>query len=310
MKKVLSVFLALFIFVSSALMTSAQGEFIVDDADLLTEDLETELSSQISTIQEDYGIDVVIHTTMSIGYEDIHSYSENFYISNGYAEDGLVFVINLNNNEVGNRDFYTYYQGSVYDTFGDEAYNSDYGVVNEIILPYLADENYFEAFRIYLKVTYEFLSGAYYEHNSDTYANYEDQFESDTAGDYRVDEYYDDNYDYSFYDKYYYPSEPTFSDYLIKEIIVILVGVGLAFLITRIMKGKMNTALVKTEASDYMKAGSMNVTRRLDVFTHRHVTKTAKPKNNSSGGGPRSSGGGGFSGGGGGGRSGGGGGKF
>ncbi len=300
MKKIISVILTVFIFALFTPTAFAQGEFIVDDADLLTEDLEVVLASRISSIQEDYGIDVAIHTTMSIGDEDIHSYAENFYLSNGYAEDGLVFVINLNNNEVGNRDFYTYYQGSVYDTFGDEAYNSDYGVVNEIILPYLAEENYFEAFKIYLKVTYEFLSGAYYDYNSDSYPNYEDQFQSDSASDYWVDEYY-----YTDGETVTYPSD-TMSP-VIKELIVIAVACILAFVVVSIMKSKMNTAVIKNEASDYVKAGSMRVTRQLDVFTHRHITKTAKPKNNSSSGGSRS--GGGFSGGGGG-RSGGGGGKF
>lgn len=285
MKKLLSVALMIFILALFTPTAFAQGSFVVDDADLLADDMETILSSQISSIQTNYGIDVVIHTTMSIGYEDIHSYAENFYISNGYAEDGLVFVINLNNNEVGNRDFYTFYQGTVYDTFGYEAYNSDFGFVNESVLPYLADEDYFNAFQVYLSVTESYLSGEI------------------TYGD---DGYYEE--DYGYYDDYYTddlivdkPMSP-----LVKEVIVIVVALVVAFAVVSIMKSKMNTAVIKNEASDYIKAGSMNVTRRLDVFTHRHVSKTAKPKNNNSSGG-RS--GGGFSGGGGG-RSGGGGGKF
>ncbi len=297
MKKILSVITAIFIFALFTPMAFAQGEFVVDDADLLTQEQETEILSQALTIQSEYGIDVVIHTTMSIGYEDIQSYSENFYISKGYAEDGLVFVINLNNNEVGNRDFYTYYQGTVYDNFGDEAYNSDYGVVNEIVLPYLAEENYYEAFNVYLKATNEFLSGAYYEYSDD---EYEDQYQSSITGEYWVDDYYTDGANVTY-------SSGSMSP-VIKEIIIIAVALAVAFVVTAIMKSKMNTAVIKNEASDYVKAGSMNVTRRLDIFTHRHVTRTAKPKNNNSSSGSRS--GGGHSVGGGGGRSGGGGGKF
>ncbi|MBE6756281.1 MAG: TPM domain-containing protein [Ruminococcaceae bacterium] len=286
MKKFLSVILAVFIFVLFAPTAFAQGEFIVDDADLLTDDMEFTLASQISSVQAQYGIDVVIHTTMSIGYEDIHSYAENFYLSNGYAEDGLVFVINLNNNEVGNRDFYTYYQGAVYDTFGNEAYDSDYGTVNSAVLPYLSGEDYYSAFTEYLRLTEGYLSGEI------TYSD---------------DGYYDDDYDDNYYDSdYYYDSTPSNSGYFIKELIVIAVAAIVAFIVVSVMKSKMNTAVIKNEASDYVKAGSMNVTKRLDVFTHRHITKTAKPKNNSSSG---SRSGGGFSGGGGG-RSGGGGGKF
>ncbi len=286
MKKILSVILAVFVFVLFTPTAFAQGEFVVDDADLLTESQEALLSSEISSIQTEYGIDIAIHTTMSTDGEEIHSYCENFYISNGYAEDGLVFVINLNNNEVGNRDFYTYYCGTVYDTFGDEAYNSDYGYVNSAVLPYLASENYCEAFRTYLMLTESYLSGNSYDGDIDY--NYSD--------DYYTDGYYEE--------EFYYESKPMSP--VIKEIIVIAVAAVVAFVVTAIMKSKMNTAVIKNEASDYVKAGSMNVTRRLDVFTHRHVTRTAKPKNNSSSG---SRSGGGFSGGGGG-RSGGGGGKF
>lgn len=284
MKRILSVILAIFIFALFTPTAFAQGEFVVDDADLLTEDMEATLASQISSIQENYNIDVVIHTTMSIGDEDIHSYSENFYLTNAYAEDGLVFVINLNNNEVGNRDFYTYYQGTVYDTFGDEAYNSDYGFVNQGVLPYLANEDYYTAFLTYIKLTESYLTGEIYSGEGDY--------------DYYVDDYYTDGATIT------YSSEPMSP--VVKELIVIVVAGVVAFIIMSVMKSKMNTAVIKNEASDYVKAGSMNVTKHLDIFTYRNVTKTAKPKNNSSGG---SRSGGGFSGGGGG-RSGGGGGKF
>ena len=278
MKKILSVILVIFVFALFIPTAFAQGEFIVDDADLLTEDMEATLESQILSIQTDYDTDVVIHTTMSTDGEEIHSYCENFYLTNGYAEDGLVFVINLNNNEVGNRDFYTYYQGSVYNTFGDEAYNSDYGYVNSAVLPYLADEDYYMAFQTYLKLTESYLSG---EIHSGDYEGFGDGV---FVGDY----YTDGAIEYS--------SEPMSP--VVKELIVIAVALIVAFVVTAIMKSKMNTAVIKTEASDYMKHGSMKVTRSLDVFTHRHVTKTAKPKNNSSG--SRSGGGGGRSGGGGG----------
>ncbi len=290
MKKILAVVLSVFIFALFTPTAFAQGEFVVDDADLLTEDMEAALASEISSIKETYNIDVVIHTTMSIGDEDIHSYSENFYLSNGYAEDGLVFVINLNNNEVGNRDFYTYYQGTVYDTFGDEAYNSDYGFVNQNILPYLANEDYYTAIQTYLKLTESYITGEIYN----DYSSSDDYY----TGEYWEGDYYTDGAVVT------YPSNSMSP--VIKELIVIAVAGVVAFIIMSVMKSKMNTAVVKNEASDYVKAGSMKVTRQLDVFTYRHVTKTAKPKNNSSSG---SRSGGGFSGGGGG-RSGGGGGKF
>ncbi len=294
MKKILSLIMVLFVLMSSALTTFANEESCVhDNAELLTVDEWTDIFHECERLMGEYQISVLIHTTMSTNGEDIHTYAEDFY--NRYApyEDGLVFVINLNNNEVGNRDFYTYYQGTVYDTFGDEAYNSDYGYVNNVVLPYLADENYYGAFQTYLKLTESYLTDGVY--GSDDY--YSDDYYSD---DYFVGDYYTDGAVVT------YPSSSMSP--VIKELIVIAVAAVVAFIVTAIMKSKMNTAVIKNEASDYVKAGSMNVTRRLDVFTHRHVTRTAKPKNNSSSG--SRSGGGHSVGGGGGGRSGGGGGKF
>lgn len=278
MKKILSLIMVLFVLMSSALAVSATEESCVhDNAELLTVDEWTDIFHECERLMGEYQVSVLIHTTMSTNGEDIHTYAENFYNEYAPYEDGLVFVINLNNNEIGNRDFYTYYQGSVYDTFGDEAYNSDYGYVNDVILPYLADEDYFNAFTNYLKLTESYLSGEI------TYDIADD--EEVFAGDFYTDGAIVD-----------YQSEPMSP--VVKEVIVIVLALVVAFVVTAIMKSKMNTAVIKNEASDYVKQGSMNVTQRLDVFTHRHVTKTAKPKNNSS------------SGSGGGGRSGGGGGKF
>ncbi len=289
MKKILSLIMVLFVLMSSALMVSATEVCVQDNALLLTDEEKAEIIYECETLSQEHQVAILIHTTMSTNGEDIHTYAENFYNQYASYEDGLVFVINLNNNEVGNRDFYTYYCGTVYDTFGDEAYNSDYGYVNSAVLPYLASENYYGAFQTYLRLTESYLTGNSYEGDYIVPDNYGDS--------YYVDEYYTDG-------EVVYPSKPMSP--VIKELIVIAVAAVVAFVVTSIMKSKMNTAVIKNEASDYVKAGSMNVTRRLDVFTHRHVTRTAKPKNNSSSG---SRSGGGFSGGGGG-RSGGGGGKF
>lgn len=290
MKKLLSLFLVLFVILSSALMTCAtEWNFAEDRAGVLTDDELIEIYNKCAEISLENEISVLVHVTMSTDGEDIHSYAESHYTTYAPFEDGLIFVINLNNNEVGNRDYYTYYQGTVYDTFGDEAYNSDYGYVNQSILPYLANEDYYTAIQTYLKITESYITGEIYN-------------DYDYSDDYYTGEYWENDY---YTDGAIVTSPADSMSPVVKELIVIVVAGVVAFVIMSVMKSKMNTAVVKNEASDYVKAGSMRVTRQLDVFTHRHVTKTAKPKNNSSSGG-RS---GGISVGGGG-RSGGGGGKF
>lgn len=273
MKKIISVFMILLTLSVFTLTANAKGVYVDDKADLLTSAEEATLTERIQHISSLYNVDIVLHTTMSVGDLDIASYSEEYYTMNGFSADGgLAFVINLNNNEVGNRDFYTHCEGSVYNTFGYDAYDSDYGYINEQVLPYLSDENYYEAFSVYLEHTEKYLSGEY--------------------------EYVEIGaYDGDYSETGNYSSSNTELPKVVKEVIVIGIGLVTALIVVMIMKSKMNTAAIKTEASDYIKPGSLKLTRSMDIFTHRHVTKTPKPKDNTKSSGGFSSGGssGGFS---------------
>ncbi len=290
MKKLIALILALLCVVAFSVSSFAAseeynvGEYVNDEADLLSDDEEQELESIIEGIREKFDFDVAICTVMSTNGEALETYAENYYITSPFSFDGLVFIINLNNNESGNREFYTYYCGSVYDTFGEEAYNSDDGYINNQIVSYLVVGDYYSAFKEYLTLTESFAE------------DYEYYFSSRSADDY---DYYDGSYGNS----------NSLKSIVIKEIVVVALGAVAAFLVTQFMKNKMNTAVIKREASDYVKEGSFNVTKSLDVFTYKNIVTTPKPQanndSNHTGGGHS---GGSFSGGGG--HSGGGGGKF
>ena len=66
-----------------------------------------------------------------------------------------------------------------------------------------------------------------------------------------------------------------------KEVILILIALAAAFFVTYLMKQSMNTAVIKTEAKDYVINGSLNLTRRVDVFTYSNIVQTPRPKNQS-----------------------------
>ena len=68
---------------------------------------------------------------------------------------------------------------------------------------------------------------------------------------------------------------------LVSWVISLLVGLG----IVASWKSKMNTALLKTEASPYIVQGSLAFTDRRERFLYSRVSKTAIPKSSSSGGG-------------------------
>lgn len=72
------------------------------------------------------------------------------------------------------------------------------------------------------------------------------------------------------------------------------IGLALALIITYIMKGQLKSVAFKPAATEYIRSGSMNVTKAYDLFLYSTVTRTAKPKSSSSSGASRSGGGGKF----------------
>lgn len=68
-------------------------------------------------------------------------------------------------------------------------------------------------------------------------------------------------------------------------VLAVIAGIVLSFLIPMsVLKGELKSVHAKSAASDYVRAGSMNLTQDKDIFLYHTVTRTAKPKNNSSGG--------------------------
>lgn len=230
------------------------GELLVDSADLLTDKQEEKLLSRLDSLKKKYNFTIVLHTTMSIGDKNIVEYADDFYDYNGYGSgtnhDGLLFMLNMNNNEYGNRDYYTSTCGYGITAFTDYAIGSGQGVINEKILPYLQEEKYYEAFDKYLDLSDKFLAEA------------------------AKGKPYDVNNTFT-----------STEEYLIREAIVLAVGIVVAFIATSVMKGKMNTARIRREAANYAVDGSLSITRSYDIFTHSTVSRTERASENSSGGG-------------------------
>ena len=67
--------------------------------------------------------------------------------------------------------------------------------------------------------------------------------------------------------------------------ISLVVGVVLSLIVVGTMKSKLKTVRFQAAANNYVKAGSMNLTERRDIFLYNTMTKTKKEKNDSSSGG-------------------------
>lgn len=274
MKKFFALLFALVLVFSLGLNAFAfNGEFVIDDADLLADYEETQLEDLILSLNNLHEISIVIHTTYDTDGKYIEDYADDYYDNGGYSEDGLIFVISM-----AERDYYTSTCGYLVDSM--PAYDID--SICEPVVPYLSNAQYYEAFEIYLKRLDSYLNGDF---------NYDYDDEGIFAGDYYKDHYTNDEYYYE--DDYIYTSgSSSITDSVFaREIILIIVAVVIAVVITMVLKSKMNTAVKKYDADDYVVQGSFNLEISRDAFVGSHTTRRALPKNNNTGSRPGGGGG-------------------
>lgn len=72
-------------------------------------------------------------------------------------------------------------------------------------------------------------------------------------------------------------------------LISLVIGFVIALIVTAVMKGQLKTIRSQYGATDYVKAGSLNISEARDMFLYRNITRRPKPQNNSSSGSHRSS---------------------
>ncbi len=241
--------------------------YMIDNADLLSDYEEQYLLTEIENLRSKFGYDIIIHTTYDTEGKDIISYCDDYYDEGNYAEDGLIFVISM-----AERDYYTSTCGTLVDYLPD--YQIDY--ICASVTPYLSGGSYFSAFEEYLRGLNSYFGGYGSGGNSPDI-----HYDADSYGDnYYIDDYYTDNY------------QPSVKDYAIREFILILIAFIIAFVITTIIKSKMNTAVKQRDADSYVVGGSFVLSGQRDAFVGTHTARRAIPKNNNTNHGGRIGGGG------------------
>lgn len=256
MKRIISSVISVFLlFLFTIPSFAVDSKYLVDNADLISDDEEAYLLEEIENFINKNGFDVIIHTTDSTQGKEVYEYADDFYDNGEYSEDGLIFVISMED-----RDYYTSTAGRLVDELPSYLIDS----ICEPVVSCLSNGDYYKAFSVYLSELDNYVNG---EISDDSFV---------FAGDYYVD---DDVYD----DEYYYSDNSSSSSGIFKkELIVIAVAVIIAVIITSILKSKMNTAVKKYQADDYVVPGSFNLELSRDLFIGSHVTRRALPKNNNS----------------------------
>ena len=184
--------------------------------------------------------DVVILTVKSLDGKSAQDYADDYYDNNDYGLDNEKSGV-LFLVSKGDRKYHISTKGA-----GIKAF-TDYGIgrIKEEIKPYLSDGDYFNACDEFLNITKDFVKA------------YKDGTPYDTDNPYNEE-----------------------IDYVILEVIALVIAFVIALISVGIMRLRMNTAKPKGTAMAYIKKGSFKLTSEKDIFMYSTVTKTAKPKDN------------------------------
>lgn len=258
MKKLTAVFLTLLLSLCLILPTHASeaSPWVIDGAQLLTDDQEQALTEEIQSLRADWSMDVVILTVNTLDGQTPQNYADTYYDSHGYAPDGLLFLLSMEE-----RDWYL-------STTGAAIYAlTDYGIqqVGDLVVPYLSDGDYAGGFEALLWALPTY------------FAAYQDGAPVDGYAHYAPGEYSGEREQVVYYEK----PQNLGATALISLAIGAAVG-GIALLV---MVSMMNSKRPQPSAGDYLTSGSYHLNRQRDMFLYSQVQRHRKPDPPKSGGG-------------------------
>ena len=223
--------------------------FIVDEAQLLTEAQEQALEVKIAQLRDGYSNDVVIVTTGDTDGKSAMEYADDYYDYNGYANDGLLLLIDMDN-----REWWISTKGDGIYAFSDREIQK----AGKKIVKSLKSEDYMQACEVFL-----------IEVDEELYDYYDGQMgpvfrEAGFSGNLKR-----------------WWRNINWTAVLIAE----AVAIAAAFIIVGIMKRGMKTARPKNQAQDYIRPGSFQLTNSADIYLYSHTTSRRIEHDTDSGGG-------------------------
>ncbi len=233
MKKLLMIFLLVLL----VLPVCAETPMVVDEADLLLPQEEQYLTEQLELTREQLGIDVAVLTVETINGQPVGTYADDYYDYNGYNPDGVLLLLVMES-----RQWYISTAGSCMAPIDAET-------VGDVIVPYLSQGNYYEAFSLFGKMVHETM------------------LQPEADGEYVTDEY--GNVSLRPHQRNWYEGLG----------ICLLIGLGVGGITVGVMASGMKTVRSKTGAADYVKPGSLELSVTQDIYLYQTVTRRAKPKN-------------------------------
>lgn len=219
-------------------------DYVVDNADLLTQIEENELSEKLQDISDELQFDVVVVTTNSTGSKTATEYADDYFDYNGYGRgsnnDGALFLVDM-----GDRKWAISTSGYGIEAIVDSALDD----MEEEIVPYLKSGDYDGAFNEFADLTYDIVNDA---KNGKSYSN------STTS------------------------TTKNHKNIGTNLIVAFSIGAGISLIIILVYRSKLKPVKCQKEAKEYIVPGSFNLRRSDDVFLYFNITKVPIPKNNDS----------------------------
>lgn len=241
-KRLFTIFFALLLAVVSVHPVCAAGDLprLVDGADMLSDSEEETLLALLDEISERQQMDVAVVTVDSLEGESAMEYGDDFFDYNGYG-------------------------------FGDERDGILFLISMEEREWSISTSGYgitvvTDAGREYMSERFaDDLSEGAYAAAFTTFASLCDDFitQADLGEPYDVGNL---------------PQEPF--GFVTHLVAAAAIGFVIALIVTGIMKGQLKTVQGQSKADDYVKSGSMKLTKQDDLFLYQHVDRREKPKEN------------------------------
>ena len=126
----------------------AAPDYLVDDAGLLNSSEAAQVEEELSRISVQYGMDIVIVTVDSTGWQSSQEYADDYYDYNDYAPDGVLLLVSMED-----RDCCISTTGTGYTVITD----ADLEYIFDQIVPYASDGEYAKAFLKFAQLCEEFI---------------------------------------------------------------------------------------------------------------------------------------------------------
>ena len=264
MKKIVSFILAAVMCTVLALtVTAADDKRLVDNADIISAENEKIILDYLDEKSAELDFDFTVLTEQTIYGADVQDYADEYYDGHGFSSDGILLLIVMDTREWA---FST--SGFGITVFGD----GELGELENAMVGALSQGEYANGIANYAQ-------GAVY------FVNYAKEY----GYNFSEDGYYTD-YDSNGNTVHHTESVPA---PIGKRILIsALIGVIIAAIAVLVMKSKMNTVHKKAAASDYIREGSLDITRANDVFINSSVARTPRAQAQSRSGGSSHHGGG------------------